>query len=116
MGEASKRINTGAAGWLLDHGHNLLRQNYRGDITMIPRFRMRSFARVVSNPTPAEIADYILAAERQTWPRIEQIRNATMVSKTIDQCLTQLKEQNKKSSSGIASKVTPMRSRRQANA
>ncbi|MGM0563345.1 MAG: DUF3336 domain-containing protein [Pseudomonadota bacterium] len=75
--------------------HTMMKQNYRGDITLIPRFRLQSYARILSNPSPAEIADYMLAAERQTWPNIERIRNATMVSATLDECIKQVKAQSR---------------------
>lgn len=106
LGQASKRYNGGNTGRILDSAHTLLRQNYRGDITLIPKFRMQSFARMVSNPTPQEIANYMLAAERQTWPSIEQIRNSTRVSKTIESCIKTLKQQNRQDQKRIRSVVT----------
>lgn len=105
LDHASKNINN-KFGRVLGGLHTLMRQNYRGDITLIPKFRVQSFARVLANPTPDEIADYMLAAERQTWPNIEQIRNATIVSSTLDDCMKLLKAQSKQQPAGFRSVVT----------
>ena len=112
LSRASQRYKGTTTGTALNGLHTLLRQNYRGDITLIPKFRIQSFARLISNPTPTDIANFMLAAERQTWPRIEQIRNSTVVSNTIDECLKQLKTQAKQQPAGIKSVVTSINSKK----
>ena len=112
LSRASQRYKGTTAGTALNGLNTLLRQNYRGDITLIPKFRMQSFARLISNPTPTDIANFMLAAERQTWPRIEQIRNSTIVSNTIDECLKQLKTQAKQKPAGIKSVATSINSKK----
>ena len=37
------------------------------------------------------IKRFMLEGERATWPRIEMIRNQTLISQTLDQCLEKLK-------------------------
>jgi NTE family protein len=73
-----------------DDVHALLEQDYRGHITILPRFRLVNYLRLAANPTLKEIEDYILEGERSTWPHIATIRNQTVISQTLDSCLDRL--------------------------
>jgi hypothetical protein len=45
-----------------------------------------------NNLGPEEVAEMILEGRRSTWPRIEQIRNTTQISRTFDDCLRRMSE------------------------
>ena len=64
--------------------HDLLSQNYVGDINIAPGRRAVSPFKLLSPCTLDEISDLLLDGERQTWPRIEMIRNSSKVSRTLD--------------------------------
>lgn len=85
---------------VLSEAHSILNQNYRGDITIIPRFEPMKMAKVLTNPTPADIESFIIAGERETWPQLERIRNASVISQTLEDCIRQLKIQGHQHPSG----------------
>jgi NTE family protein len=74
----------------LSDAHALLEQDYRGNVTILPRFKMINYLRMAANPTVAEVEDYILEGQRSTWPKLAMIRNQTMISQTLDGCLDRL--------------------------
>lgn len=56
---------------------DLLAQEYVGDINIAPH-------RLLSPNTQDETAALLREGERQTWPRIEMVRNSTYISRTLD--------------------------------
>jgi NTE family protein len=72
--------------------HDILSQNYVGDISIVPQRRLISPMKLVSPNTPEEIAALMLDGERQTWPRIEMIRVSSKISRTLDDILMRLGE------------------------
>ena len=46
----------------------IMSQKYSGDITIVPDIGYMDFLRVLSNPTPANVADAIVCGEQATWP------------------------------------------------
>ncbi|MFP5357578.1 MAG: DUF3336 domain-containing protein, partial [Gammaproteobacteria bacterium] len=56
-----------------------------------PRHSPAQLLGMFSNPTPEQIQSFIRDGERATWPKIERIRNQTHISRTIEDCLFQLK-------------------------
>lgn len=75
----------------LGEAHKMLNQQYYGDVTVIPKFDPRLFAKVLSNPTPKDIEAFVDAGIRQTWPEIERMRNAMLISQTFESCIHKLK-------------------------
>ena len=67
-------------------------QDYRGDIDIHPRFDLRLFSRVFSNPTPKELDRFILEGERATWPRLEMIRQHTRISRVFAEIIATLRQ------------------------
>ena len=47
---------------------------------------------MLSNPTAADIAQYIRDGERATWPKLDRIRMQTRISRAFEDCLQWLKE------------------------
>ena len=75
----------------LDVAHALWAQAYGGDIDIVPPVPLRAYLRVVSNPSRAELDDYVLGGERGTWPQLAQIRDSTRISRTLIGCKRRLK-------------------------
>jgi TAG lipase / steryl ester hydrolase / phospholipase A2 / LPA acyltransferase len=72
--------------------HDLLAQEYEGDISIVPEQRVFSPMRLLSPSTQEEILKLWEDGRRQTWPRIEMIRNATLISRTLDAILERASE------------------------
>ena len=64
--------------------HDILSQDYVGDISIVPERRLISPMKLVSPNTPEEIAELMREGERQTWPRMEMIRISSKISRTLD--------------------------------
>lgn len=67
--------------------HDLLSQDYVGDINIAPHQRLVSPFKLLSPNTLEEISDLVLEGERQTWPKIEMIRISGLISRELDQIL-----------------------------
>ncbi|ARU57872.1 patatin-like phospholipase [Oleiphilus messinensis] len=74
----------------LDQAHELLKQSYLGDINICFPFQPKMYRKVISNPTPKDLRNYITLGERATWPQIQRIRDLTRISRTFAQCLETL--------------------------
>ncbi|MES2684275.1 MAG: DUF3336 domain-containing protein [Pseudomonadota bacterium] len=74
----------------LDTAAGLLDQDYRGHINIVPEVSLWRYANVTSNPTLESITRFMLEGERATWPRMEMIRNQTVVAQTLDRLLARL--------------------------
>ncbi len=74
----------------LDAASSILDQEYRGNINILPEVSLWRYANVTSNPSMEAIKRFMLEGERATWPRIEMIRNQTLIAQTLDQCVKQL--------------------------
>lgn len=70
--------------------HDLLSQDYVGDISIAPKRRLFSPLRLLSPFSYEEIDALVLAGERQVWPRIEMIRICTQISRTLEEILGRL--------------------------
>ena len=86
-----RHTNLPAARLLLDKLHSIATQSYSGDITLFPEHQPANILRTLADPGPVHVADFIADGERATWPRIERIRNATRISRTLDVCLEEIK-------------------------
>lgn len=68
---------------------SLITQDYTADINISPQGRY-SPAMLLKPLTAKEIADLVADGERATWPRIEQIRTTTAVSRCLNEILSRL--------------------------
>jgi predicted acylesterase/phospholipase RssA len=80
----------------VDKVHSIVSQRYMGDINIVPPRQPANVLRIMKNATRYEIGRFIQMGERTTWPRIEMIKNTTMISRTFEACLARLEEQEKK--------------------
>ena len=71
--------------------HGLLDQDYTGDINIILNKRDFRWMNVLFDyDGEDEIKRLIDAGKRSTWPRLAQIRNATVIARTLDEILEEL--------------------------
>jgi NTE family protein len=87
-------INRSAADAWLEYFYRFAEQTVSGDVTIEASFDTRSLEHSVFNfADDTEISCLIMEGRRATWPRIEQIRNATAVSKALDAHLVRLEHE-----------------------
>ena len=67
-------------------------QDYTADINILPRRRFWDPRKLLSILSEEEIRYLISEGEAATWPKIEMIRNCTMVSRTLDGILARMEE------------------------
>ncbi len=72
---------------LLDMFYSVALQDYTGDINILPSFRFYNPAKLLAHPLEEDVQRLISEGERSTWPKIAQVRNCTMISRTLDQIL-----------------------------
>lgn len=87
------RVESNDLGLWVDKLRGILMQKYDGDINIIPPRRPLNVLRVLSNPNVEDVRDYIRTGETTTWPRVEMIRNTTMISRTFRDCTRRLNDQ-----------------------
>ncbi|WP_245540530.1 DUF3336 domain-containing protein [Solimonas variicoloris] len=76
----------------LDTASSILDQDYRGNINILPEVSLWRYANVTTNPSMEAVKRFMLEGERATWPRIEMIRNQTLISQTLDHCVRLLEQ------------------------
>ncbi len=91
-------ISRQALGWTplrsaLRHVHAMASQSYLGDITIQFPFHPLAYRRVLSNPTPEGLKQYIRWGEQATWPQLAMIRETTRVSRVLNECIDSLRAQ-----------------------
>ncbi len=85
-----QRQGRGPLSAISDRAYALFTQEYGGDIDLHPRFRLDLYRKVVSNPTPADLRQFVRGGERSVWPKMEQIRQQTRIGRTFRDCLAQM--------------------------
>ncbi|MCB1682984.1 MAG: DUF3336 domain-containing protein [Pseudomonadales bacterium] len=74
-------------------GYGLATQDYTADINIIPQRRLWDPRKLLSVLSDTETQELISEGEASTWPKIEMIRNCTLISRTIDDLLLPLERQ-----------------------
>lgn len=77
---------------VLAQAHAVAAQTYLGDINIQYPFRPSAYLKVISNPTPQGLADYIRAGEKATWPQLAMIRDLTRISRVFPECIAVIRE------------------------
>ncbi len=87
--------------------HAVLDQDYTGDINMILNKKDYKWRHVWFDfKNEAEIRKLVLAGERDTWPNVEMIRNATIIGKTLDEILEGMDELELQAAGNIPAHLT----------
>ncbi|RLU01758.1 patatin-like phospholipase family protein [Ketobacter sp.] len=68
----------------------MLEQNYLGDINILLRKQDFKWRQTVFEFKEGEIENLVDIGMRSTWPKLAQIKNAALISKTLDRILEQL--------------------------
>lgn len=79
-----RRVRSDALRSMADHLHALTAQRYGGDILIHPNFEPGMLARVLKNPTLAQLEGFIRDGERATWRHLPQVRDQTLLSRTFE--------------------------------
>lgn len=90
---ARQNLPVGGLRRTLDAASSILDQDYRGNINILPDVSLWRYANITANPSMESIKRFMLEGERATWPRIEMIRNQTLISQMLDQCVRVLEQQ-----------------------
>jgi len=72
--------------------YSVATQDYTADINILPRRRFWDPRKLLSILSEDEIRYLIAEGEAATWPKIEMIRNCTMISRTLDSILARLED------------------------
>ena len=72
---------------LAEQSYALVHQDYRGDITVVPRFRWSLYRKVLSNPSRDDLDRFIDAGRRSVWPLVAQIRDQTRIRRAFEEAL-----------------------------
>jgi len=67
--------------------YGLATQDYTADINILPRRKFWNPSKLLSVLNEAETRYLITEGEAATWPKVEMIRNCTLISRTLDQIL-----------------------------
>lgn len=76
--------------------YTIMAQRYSGDVTIAPSYRYKHYRKMLSNPDPDFVRQLILEGERATWPKISMIRSHARISKTLERCVSRLKDQKRR--------------------
>ena len=87
----TNRVSNLQLALLLDKAQSIVNQTYVGDVNIVPPRQPLNIFKLLTNATPDILAGYIKEGTAATYPKIESIRNSTMISRTINECLDQLK-------------------------
>ncbi|MBL6752199.1 MAG: DUF3336 domain-containing protein [Nevskia sp.] len=74
----------------LDYASSILEQDYRGNITILPKVTVWRYANVTANPKLEQVRRFIREGERATWRRLAMLRNQTLIANTLESCVRRL--------------------------
>lgn len=72
--------------------YSMMDQRYQGDVTVTPDYKLKHYAKVISNLTPDFVEELMLEGQRATWPKIAMIRTHAQISQTLETCIAELKQ------------------------
>ncbi|RCK67741.1 Lipase 4 [Candida viswanathii] len=70
---------------------SILSQNYSGDITILPEYKLTDFTKVFENPNPEFLLDFICRGAKASWPKVSIIHNHCSVEFALDKAITILR-------------------------
>ena len=77
---------------VLNSMHSLAKQEYSGDINIVPSFRFYDLRKLLAKLSEEELFGLMREGERASWPHIETIRTCTKISVVLDQILEDLQD------------------------
>ena len=73
------------------HAYSMMSQNYYGDVTVAPKYKLGHYLKLLSNPDTQMIRELMLEGERATWPKLAMIRTHSKISKNLEDNIARLK-------------------------
>jgi NTE family protein len=73
--------------------YSVVMQDYTADINIIPKRRLWDPSKLLSVLSAEETRQLISEGEASTWPKIEMIRNCTLIGRTLDRILDKLERE-----------------------
>jgi len=80
----------------------IINQDYIGDINILPDQRFFNPLKWLAHRDVDEVVELIAMGERATWPKIEQIRLQTKISRTLDRILARIDRRGATAGSAMA--------------
>jgi len=80
----------------------IINQDYVGDINILPRRRLTNPMKWLAHRSVDEVVELIGMGEKATWPKIEQIRVQTKISRALDTILVDFDRRH--ASAGVTNK------------
>jgi TAG lipase/steryl ester hydrolase/phospholipase A2/LPA acyltransferase len=77
---------------VLNQAHAIASQQYLGDINLHFPFKPAAYLKVLSNPTPQGLQNYIRLGEQATWPQMAMIRDMTRISRLFSECIKMIQK------------------------
>ena len=74
--------------------YNVMAQDYKGDINIVPNFNFVNPQKLLGQLTSAEIQELVIEGERSTWPQLEQIKICSKIGHKLDAILDHHSEHN----------------------
>ncbi len=68
----------------------MLDRSYLGDINIMINNRDFRWAHAIYDYAPGDVERLIVAGRRRTWPKLSMVRNAALISRTLDRILSEL--------------------------
>eukprot|EP00250_Pteridium_aquilinum_P024362 c28971_g1_i1 orf=67-2187(+) len=73
----------------------LFAQDWEGDITVVMPATLAQFAKLIQNPTPAELRKSVMQGRRCTWAKLSAIQANCGIELMLDECVIVLNQQRK---------------------
>ena len=67
--------------------NSVVAQDYKGDVNIVPNFNFVNPQKLLGQLTSKEIDELVIAGERSTWLRLEQIRICSKIGQKLDEIL-----------------------------
>ena len=75
---------------LTRYGYGVATQDYTADVNILPSQKLWAPSKLLAVLTDDETMSLVREGERATWPKIEMLRNAMLVSRTLDRILDRI--------------------------
>jgi NTE family protein len=70
---------------------SIVNQDYVGDINILPEYLFLNPLNLLKFPGEKQMNRLIESGERCTWPKLEMIRQQTLISRKLDSILVELR-------------------------
>lgn len=107
LDSARKLTQSSSIGPMFAQLHSLSDQPYLGDINIHPKSDPLLLRKILANPSQADLKMFIREGERVTWPKFAMIRDQTLISRSFEKIIAQLRAQLRDKTASPAAVITP---------